>query len=178
MLRFPERFTTPRLTLRRPVTADAPAIFEEYASDPEVTKYLMWRPHRSLGDTAAFLTFADEGWVSGKDISWAITITGSDRVIGMIGARPGHNKADIGYVLGRRHWGTGIMTEAGRAIVDLLFRERTMYRVWATCDTENLASARVLEKLGMTREGVLRRYIVHPNISEEPRDSLIYARVR
>lgn len=178
MLRFPERLTTARLTLRRPVTADAPAIYEEYAGDPAVTKYLMWRPHRSLGDTAAFLTLADEGWVSGKSLAWAITYRDSDRVIGMIGARPSLHKTDIGYVLGRRHWGQGIMTEAGRAIVELLFQERTMYRVWATCDTENHASARVLEKLGMAREGILRRYIIHPNISEEPRDSLLYATVR
>jgi len=53
-----------------------------------------------------------------------------------------------------------------------------VYRVWAVCDTANLASARVLEKVGMTREGILKRWSVHPNVSPEPRDCFVYARVR
>ena len=174
----PERLTTRRLILRRPVSADAPAIYEEYASDPEVTRYMIWRPHRSLADTVAFRALAEEGWASGTDLSWAITLRGRDRVIGMVGARPGLHKTDIGYVLGRAHWGKGIMTEAAGAIVEMLFSYPSMFRVFATCDVENLASARVLEKIGMTREGILRRNIVHPNISDEPRDSLLYAKVR
>lgn len=178
MVRHPERLVTERLILRRPAGADAPAIFEEYARDPEVTRYMIWRPHRSLGDTAAFLSHADEGWASGRDLNWGITLKGEDRLVGMIGARPNGHKVDIGYVLGRKHWGRGIMTEAGRAVVDLLFGDPAVYRVFATCDVENLASARVLERLEMQREGTLRRNIIHPNISDEPRDSLLYAKVR
>ena len=56
----PERIETARLILRRPRAADAPAIFSRYASDVEVTKYLAWRRHRQLSDTAAFLAFSDD----------------------------------------------------------------------------------------------------------------------
>src|SRR5205814_3843543 len=113
MRRYPERLETERLVLRRPVAADAAAIFEEYASDPEVTRYMIWRPHRSIDDTTAFRSHAEEGWASGLDLSWGITLKGEDRIVGMIGARPNAHKVDIGYVLGRKYWGRGIMTEAG-----------------------------------------------------------------
>jgi RimJ/RimL family protein N-acetyltransferase len=56
--------------------------------------------------------------------------------------------------------------------------QNAIYRVWATCDVENLASAHVLEKAGMQKEGILRRYILHPNISPEPRDSYCYSVIK
>jgi RimJ/RimL family protein N-acetyltransferase len=166
---WPETIRTDRLVLRRPVEADATSIFDGYAQDPEVVRYLMWRPHASLEDTRAYLGFVQGGWDAATEYTWAITRRGDDRLIGMIAARPRGFKCDLGYVLAPAHWGQGITAEAGRAVV---------YRVWAVCDVENRASARVMEKLGMQLEGVLRRWVVHPNISSEPRDSLCYARVR
>ena len=68
--------------------------------------------------------------------------------------------------------------EAASAVVDWALAQPQIYRVWAICDHENLASARVMEKIGMQREGLMRRGIVHPNISDEPRDCWVYARVR
>ena len=70
------------------------------------------------------------------------------------------------------------MTEAVRAVVDWAFSLEEVFRVWAVCDTANTASARVLEKAGMAREGILRRWIVHPNVSSEPRDCFVYSKVR
>jgi len=67
------------------------------------------------------------------------------------------------------------MPEAVRAIIDLAFVSPAIYRVWAVTDVENFASARVMEKAGMVREGRLARYIMHPNISDEPRDVYCYA---
>jgi RimJ/RimL family protein N-acetyltransferase len=86
--------------------------------------------------------------------------------------------AEFGFLLNRRYWGKGFATEAAQAIIEWLFSIPSIWRVWATCDTENLASARVLEKAGLSREGTLRRWIVRPNISSEPRDAFIYSRVR
>ena len=86
--------------------------------------------------------------------------------------------ADIGYVLSRNHWIRGYITEAAKAIVDWASSLEFIYRVWAVCDVENKASARVLEKVGMQREGILRRYIVHPNVSPEPRDCFVYSKIR
>ena len=71
-----------------------------------------------------------------------------------------------------------LCTEALRGLIDVAFTYPTVYRVYATCDVDNVGPWRVMEKAGMQREGLLRRYIVHPNISHEPRDSFIYAVVR
>ena len=83
----------------------------------------------------------------------------------MIACRVREHAAHIGYVLSRKLWGGGYMTEAANAVVEWAINLSFVYRVWAVCDCENKASARVLEKVGMQREGILRRYIVHPNVS-------------
>ena len=70
------------------------------------------------------------------------------------------------------------MTESARAIIEWAFGQPSIYRVYATTDVENTASWRVMEKAGMQCEGILRRYVVQPNISDVPRDSYIYAIVR
>lgn len=175
---YPQIIRTERLVLRRPRLDDAPAVFEEYASDPDVTRYMIWPTHTSVQDAQQFLPLCDVGWSSGREFSWAITVAPSDRAVGMIGLRPNEFKADLGYVLARRLWGQGIMPEAAGAVLQLAFRDPLIWRVWATCDVDNRASARVLEKIGMTYEGTLRRNIIHPNLSLEPRDSLVYSRVR
>lgn len=175
---LPETIATKRLRLRRPNTADAPRVLREFATDPEVTRYVVWSPHADIRDTLAFLEQCDEGWESELELTWALTRPPSDDPIGVIGIRPDGFKADIGYVLGRRHWRQGFMTEAARALVEHAFDLPAMVRIWATCDVENQASARVLEKIGMTREGTLRRWIMHPNLSSEPRDALVYSILR
>lgn len=175
---LPDRIATARLVLRRPRPTDAQSMFEEYAQDAVVTRYLVWRPHASLQDTREFLTRCDEGWHTRRELTWALTLPTEDRVVGMIGIRPQGHKAELGYVLARRLWKQGLVTEAGNAVLRLAFEDASLFRVWAVCDVENPASARVLEKLGMREEGVLRRWIIHPNVSTEPRDVRVYARVR
>lgn len=173
-----EHFRTERLVLRKPRLTDAGAIFEGYARDLEVTKYLMWQPHSSIEVTREFLQGCLEGWSEGNDLSWMIKEGTSDHCIGMVGLRIRVFKADVGYVLARQFWGRGIMTEAVQAVVDWVFSDPTIFRVWAVCDVENLASMRVLEKVGMSREGVLRRWIIHPQLGQEPRDCYCFAKVK
>jgi RimJ/RimL family protein N-acetyltransferase len=86
--------------------------------------------------------------------------------------------AEIGYVLARVHWGKGYMTEAATALRDWAFNQPEIFRVYATTSVDNIGSRRVMEKIGMTREGLMRRYIIHPNVSSEPVDSYLYAIVR
>jgi RimJ/RimL family protein N-acetyltransferase len=174
----PDHFDTPRLRLRLPRRDDAPAIFAAYAQDAEVTRYLTWRPHKSIEETYAIRDLMAKLWQDGEAFSYAITLTGDDTLIGMIAIHPDGFKASIGYVLARPFWGKGYMTEAVRAVTDWLLRQPDIYRVFATCDVDNPASARVMEKAGMKYEGLLRRHTIHPNVSEEPRDCLMYARVR
>jgi RimJ/RimL family protein N-acetyltransferase len=96
----------------------------------------------------------------------------------MIEIRVDEFKADVGYVISRENWGQGIATEALRSLVDWALSDDSIYRVWALCDVENPASARVLEKVGMQRKGVLRRQMIHPNVSDAPRDCYCYAVVK
>ena len=100
------------------------------------------------------------------------------RPLGVIELRPSGHRAEIGYVLGRAWWGQGLMTEAARAVVEWGLSRSTIYRVWAVTDVDNRASARVLEKTGMLREGRLRSWLNHPNLGSEPRDCWCYARIR
>jgi [ribosomal protein S5]-alanine N-acetyltransferase len=176
MLQAPPILITERLMLRRPQLTDATALFEEYCQDPEVTKYLIWRPHKDIQETINFLTGCLERWASGEELTWGITHKGNERIIGMVACRLRGHMADIGYVVARKYWNQGYVTEAVRAVVDWAAHLEAIFRVWAVCDTDNGASVRVLEKVGMSREGVLRRWVLHPNVSAEPRDCFVYSK--
>lgn len=175
---LPPIIRTSRLVLRPPKLEDAEAIFHSYAQDAEVCRYLTWSPHQTIAETKKYLQDCVEGFNSSRRLLWIIE-RGSDKtLIGAIELRINDYKADVGYVLARTEWGRGYMTEALKAVSDYAFSLPRIYRVWAVCDIENKASARVMEKTGMRREGILRRFIIHPNISDEPRDVYLYAMTR
>lgn len=177
----PEIIETPRLILRKPVAPDdAPHIHESYARDPEVTHYLTWLPHRDLEESRRILRTRLAWWDEGREFSWVITSRLDGAVLGMISASDDDcpSRYTLGYVLARPHWGHGYMTEAARAVVEELFASPEVVRVWAVADFENVASMRVLENAGMQREGLLRRWSVHPAISPVARDCWCFARVR
>lgn len=161
--------------MRKAKLADADAIFRQYAQDPEVTKYVSWRAHRNLAETREYVQMCLLAWDVGKAFHWVIECAENKQVMGMIIARVNAEKWELGYVLARAYWRQGYMTEALKAIITWALKEKDIHRVWAVCDIENLASARVMEKIGMEREGILKRWSVHPNLSAEPRDSFCYA---
>ena len=171
----PTTLKTPRLVLRRPVADDAKAMFETYASDPQVTRYLTWRTHESIERAHTFLRRCDTVWTEGTAFPWIITLDG--RLIGIIEARLDDHRAEIGYALARAAWGRGHATEAAQAVVDWALTQSAVRRVWAYVDTENASSARVLEKAGMSREGRVRAWFVPPAFGV-PRDCWMYARVK
>jgi [ribosomal protein S5]-alanine N-acetyltransferase len=70
------------------------------------------------------------------------------------------------------------MTEALTTIADWVLQQSSVFRISAVCDVDNVGSAGVLKKAGFTREGLLRRWMMHPNVSEEPRDCYSYSRTR
>ncbi|MEW6208891.1 MAG: GNAT family N-acetyltransferase [Acidobacteriota bacterium] len=174
-MRPPGNIETSRLKLRPPIIEDAESIFDRYAQDILVTRYLTWRPHSSILETQNFLRRCISAWADGSAFPWALIRKQDEQLIGMAEIRIDRFKADIGYVLARPEWGKGYVPEAMKEVVDWAMRQEEIYRVWAVCDVENLASARVLEKIGMKREGLLSRWIMHPNISKEPRDCYCYS---
>jgi RimJ/RimL family protein N-acetyltransferase len=175
---MPKTLATERLLIRMPQDGDASVIFTGWAQDFEVTHYLTWRPHESIGQTQEFVQSCLAAWEHQTRFPYMITLRTDGRVIGMIDPRIEGPQVGIGYCIARGFWGKGYAPEAGRAIIEWTFQQPTLYRVYATTDVKNLASQRVLEKVGMQREGHLRRYIIHPNISDIPRDSYIYAIVK
>jgi RimJ/RimL family protein N-acetyltransferase len=178
MIEPPANWQTERLLLRPPSHADARLAFASYTSDPEVPRYMIWRPHLSLAETEAFLRRCENDWKNRTAFPWSLWLKADGSYAGMLSARIKGHAVDIGYVLARRLWRRGLMKEAVRGLVQWAFAQPEIFRVWATCDVENVASARLLESVGMQREGALRRWILHPNISDSPRDCLCYAAVK
>jgi len=175
---IPNELCTERLLLRAPVETDAEEMFARYAQDAEVTRYLSWRPHRSLDVTRQRLQNVATGWETGADYTWLIRLKSTNELVGSIGGGRKNFRVDIGYCLAQDAWGRGYATEAARAVIEALLREPGIWRISAVCHVDNRASARVLEKAGMRLEGTLRRYYVFPNLSEEPLDVRCYATVR
>ncbi len=175
---FPEVIRTERLLLRAPLLEDAADIFEAYGRDPEVARYMTWRPRQRVEETQEFVAGCVAAWRGAQRRPWVLTRKPAPDAIGIIELRLDGHRAELGYVLARSAWGRGLMSEAARAVIELALAQPDLYRVAANCDVENLASARVLEKAGMVREGMLRRFALHPNVSDEPRDVLLYARTR
>lgn len=169
---------TARLRLRPPTLDDAPLLYARYTQDPIVTRNLTWQPHDSVERTRMFLQRCLAGIADGSVWPWVLIERDDDRPIGMIELRLFGHRADLGYVLARDRWGRGLMTEAARTVVDSSLADPAIFRVGAVTDIDNLASARVLEKIGIQREGLLRRWLVHPNLSPEPRDCWSFGRVR
>jgi ribosomal-protein-alanine N-acetyltransferase len=149
------------LRLRSIHHEDAADIFE-YAADPRVTEFLPWLPHESIEDTHDFIatTLNRQEW---PDLApWGIEHKADGKLIGSCGFhhwRLEHARAELGYVLAQRYWGQGYMTEAVCAVIDYGFDAMLLNRIEALCRVPNLASARVLEKVGMKFEGILRQYM-------------------
>ena len=115
---------------------------------------------------------------AGAACDWLITLRPNGEPLGSIELRPQGHRAELGYVLARPRWNQGYTTEAARAVVDWALAQPDLGRVWAVCDVENAASARVLENLGMRREGLLRRWAVRPSVGGPPADCYCYAITR
>jgi RimJ/RimL family protein N-acetyltransferase len=167
---------TERLVHRRPAAEHLQAVFDTYATDPDVTRYVMWHRHASLDDTRAFLAFSDahwKRWGSGPLLSFLKSDGALIGGCGLIWVSRTH--ATTGYLFARRHWGQGFATECVRAMVDYAKTEGAT-RLSATCHTANDASARVLEKGGLILEGTLPRHTLFPNLSPDLQDVLSFGR--
>jgi ribosomal-protein-alanine N-acetyltransferase len=151
---------TDRLLLRRLQAHDVDDIFE-YASDPEVAKYTSWAAHATIQDSDKFLDYVLELYEKGDVAPWGVMYKPKAKLVGTCGFLDWYlpaSWAEIGYALSREYWGRGLMTEAVRAVIAFGFRAMQLNRVQGRCEVENIASIRVMEKVGMKREGVLREH--------------------
>ncbi len=151
--------STDRLVLREIVESDWPAVLA-YQCDPRYLRFYAWT-ERSEYDVRAFVTMLSHLKLEQprRKFQLAVTLPEDGRLIGNCGIRrkPENEwEADVGYELAPEHWGRRYATEAARAMVSFGFGELGLHRVSSWCIADNVASARVLEKLGMRQEGRLR----------------------
>lgn len=148
---------TERLLLRPLTPADAADIFA-YASDPEVARTTTWHPHTSIDASREFIAWAQHRYDMGAPEPFGMVLKATNTVIGACGLTPtwAHQRGELGYALGRPYWGQGLTTEAVRAVVAYGFTSLRLNRIEARCMVENIASERVMQKAGLTLEGILR----------------------
>jgi ribosomal-protein-alanine N-acetyltransferase len=167
--------TTKRLVLREFEEQDWLAVLA-YQSDPRYLRYNPWTQRTEL-DVRAFVRMfiAQREEETRTKFQLAITLAPNGPLIGNCGIRMktrDAREADIGYELDPRYWGHGYATEAATRLLALGFRDMGLHRIWAWCLSENVASAHVLEKIGMRQEGRLRE---HEWLKGHWRDTLLYA---
>ncbi len=155
-----QQLETKRLILRRFRPEDAAAMFTNWASDDEVTKYLTWPTHSSV-EVSEYVT---NDWVNSYSnddyYQWAIVLKeNSDEPIGsisMVSSNENLSMAHIGYCIGRKWWHMGITSEAMNAVIDFFFDVVGVNRIESRHDPRNPYSGNVMKKCGMKYEGTLR----------------------
>lgn len=163
-MKAPKVLETDRLLLRKPKATDAEAIFERYAGDPIVGRYLAWPTHNSIEETRAFLEFCDLEWERSPAGAYLIFARDGENLLGSTGfAFELPHRASTGYVLAADAWGYGYATEAVTAIRDLA-PTLGVERLYAACHPDHSPSRRVLEKAEFELEGTLRHYCEFPNL--------------
>lgn len=157
LLPFPE-LETDRLCLRRILRADKEEIFF-LRSDPRMMRYIDKEPCQSRDEVIKWIALLDERLEEGEGINWGITMKGESKLIGTIGLwrfdKP-HFRAEVGYMLHPGFWGRGFAEEALRRVVRQAFELYGFHSIEANTNPDNVASARVLEKVGFVREAYFR----------------------
>ena len=158
IFRDPPELDTPRLTFRKMLKKDSEDMYE-YASQRAVTEYLMWSPHDSEAYTRRYLTYLQSRYRTGEFHDWALVYRENGKMIGTCGFTRFNleaNSAEIGYVLNPAYWGMGLAPEAARRILQFGFLELRLHRIEAHYMIGNDRSRRVMDKIGMTFEGIQR----------------------
>jgi ribosomal-protein-alanine N-acetyltransferase len=174
---FPTAWSTTRLKLRLPRDADVAAVFD-YASHPDVTRFADWPAATQVEQVVTVVREWQQKRESALEFTWVVTERNLDRVIGAVSYRPQDSEVTFGYVLNRSYWGRGYATELALELVTRLLADQEVACVRATCDAENAASRRVLEKAGLKHRGWVPNGIVRPQIASAPRPACIYTRDR
>ncbi len=170
---LPAAIETPRLTVRAVAEADLVALMDVNGDD-EVTRFLPYRSWLTLDDAHAWLERMRAFGATGASLQLVVVDKADGRAVGtalLFRFDEANGQAELGFVLGRSHWSTGFMTEALTALLDAAFGEMGLRRLEAIADSRNIASCRLLRRLGFTREGVLRERWLEEG---KPRNAEVY----
>lgn len=154
------KLETERLILRRHVLDDASAMYKNWASEKEVTKFLSWNPYHNIDEVKKIIS----EWISSynnKDFYfWTIELKDNGELVGDISVIAIDNETssvELGYGIGTKWWGKGIVAEAGKALIKFFFEEVGVNRVYAKHATGNPNSGKAMLKMGMKYEGIIRQ---------------------
>ena len=155
-----EKLETPRLILRKIKEGDLEDIFE-YCKNPNVGRFVTWEPHQSLEDTKKFIQYGLSNYAIGAPEPMVMILKDDPKqkvigTVGLIPVNPTHRIFELGYALSEEHWGKGLIAEAAKPLINFGFKHFAMERLQCRCDVLNPQSKRVMEKLGMHGEGILR----------------------
>jgi [ribosomal protein S5]-alanine N-acetyltransferase len=148
-----------RLVLRKITPNDLDDMFS-YCSNDEVAKYVTWNTHKTPEDTMGFIDFVLNQYENGKIAPWGMEDKETGKLVGTIDFvswQPHHKTAEIGYVISPEHWGKGFTPEAAKALITFGFEKMELVRIQARCFVDNHPSQRVMEKVGMSFEGIIRK---------------------
>ena len=151
---------TDRLILRQVTNDDAKSLLT-YFSDTDVMKYYGLEPFKSIDDVLDEISWYKSLFEKGTGIRWGISLKGSDKIIGSCGffnRAVEHSRTEIGYELSKEYWGKGIAGEALESVVKYGFQNLQLERIEALVEPANLASLKLLDKIGFEKEGLLRHY--------------------
>ncbi len=158
IFRDPPKLLTARTCLRRMMKSDSYDMYE-YAKRDEVTRYLLWDPHPNENYTHRYLSYLQSRYRAGDFYDWAVVMRDTYKMIGTCGFTRfsiESNSAEVGYVLNPDFWGMGIAPEVVSKVLEFGFNELDLNRIEARYMVGNDRSRRVMEKVGMTFEGVNR----------------------
>lgn len=167
---------TERLILRKFTLDDVEAVFKNWGSDLNVTKYVSFAPHKKIEETKEIISM----WISeyaDDNFNWIVELKETHEVVGNISVNEKsrkHNNCEIGYVYGSKFWGNGYATEALRKVLEYLLVDCDFHLVEARHYESNPASGKVMEKAGMIKDGVLRERRLKKN-SEEYDNLVVYS---
>ena len=156
---IPPELPTTRLLLR-PITMEDRDAFFDIHSDAETLKYWSGEPISEPGEADALVRRELEFSLQGKCVNWAVALPDSNRLIGkfvLFQFSEQNRRAEVGYILNRRHWGLGYMSEVMSCVLDYAFNVLDLHRLEADTDPDNVASLALLEKFGFRREGLFRQ---------------------
>jgi RimJ/RimL family protein N-acetyltransferase len=176
-MNLPPHLTTPRLLLRPFTLSDAAAV-QTLAGNPAIAEMTLNIPHPYPdGAAAEWISTHTDNWQQGRSVTYAITLRDDDTLIGCIslGLHPRQEMAEMGYWLGQPYWNEGYGTEAAAALLEFGFNQLNLNRIYAYHLPRNPASGRIMQKIGMTYEGLLRQAAKKDDTFE---DLILYAILR
>ena len=166
-----------RLLFRKASINDSKDMFNNWASDKEVTKYLSWDAYEKEENAVSYLKYLEEEYTKDNFYNWIVVSKEDNTPIGTIGAVDidiKNNTVEIGYYYGRKWWGKGLATESLKRVIKFFFEEVEVETIYADHIDANPASGKVMEKAGMKYEGIMRKRALN-KVTKKQADLIYYS---